>query len=65
VEPFPSLAGAKSSKEEESYPDTITPIRLQEGCYPLRVSPRTPTHNKAGGLYVRVQRNMVRLTIGP
>jgi hypothetical protein len=51
VEPFPGLAGAKSTKEGKTTPDTITPIRLQEGRYPLQVSPRTPTHNKAGGLY--------------
>jgi hypothetical protein len=51
MEPFPGLTGAKSSKEEESSPDTITPIHLQEGCYPLRVSPRTAAHNKAGSLY--------------
>jgi hypothetical protein len=29
----------------------ITPIRLHAGCYPLRVSPRTPAHNKVGDLY--------------
>jgi hypothetical protein len=51
VEPFPDLTGAKSSKEEESSPNMITPIRLQEGWYLLRVSPRTPVHNKAGSLY--------------
>jgi hypothetical protein len=51
VEPFPGLAGAKSTKEEKTTPDTITPIRLQEGRYPLQVSHRTPAHNKAGGLY--------------
>jgi hypothetical protein len=51
VEPFPGLAGAKSSMEEEPSPDMITSIRLQEECYPLRVSPRSPAHNKAGGLY--------------
>jgi hypothetical protein len=51
VEPFPGLAGAKCSKEGKPTPDTITPIRLQEGHYPLQVSPRTPAHNKAGGLY--------------
>jgi hypothetical protein len=51
VEPFPGLARAKSSKEEESSPDTITPIRLQEEWYLLRVSPRTTTHNKASCLY--------------
>jgi hypothetical protein len=50
VEPFPDLVGAKSSKEEEPCPDTITPIRLQE-CYPLRVSPRTPAHKKVGGYH--------------
>jgi hypothetical protein len=51
MEPFPDLAGAKSSKEEKPTPDMITPIRLQEGRYPLQVSPRTPAHKKAGGLY--------------
>jgi hypothetical protein len=51
VEPFPGLAGAKSTKEGKTTPDTITSIRLQEGRYPLQVSPRTPAHNKAGGLY--------------
>jgi hypothetical protein len=51
VEPFTGLAGAKSTKEEKTTPDTITPIHLQEGRYPLQVSPRTPAHNKAGGLY--------------
>jgi hypothetical protein len=35
MEPFLGLAGAKSSKEEEPSPDTITLIRLPEGCYPL------------------------------
>jgi hypothetical protein len=50
VEPFPGLAETKSSKEGKPTPDTITPIRLQEGRYPLQVSPRTPAHNKAGGL---------------
>jgi hypothetical protein len=51
MEPFPGLAGAKSTKEVKTTPDTITPIRLQEGRYPLQVSPRAPAHNKAGGLY--------------
>jgi hypothetical protein len=51
VEPFPGLAGAKSTKEEKTTPYTITWIRLQEGRYPLQVSPRTPAHNKAGSLY--------------
>jgi hypothetical protein len=45
VEPFPGLAVAKSSRGKPS-PDTITPIRLQEGCYPLRVSPRTPAQTR-------------------
>jgi hypothetical protein len=65
VEPFPGLAGVKSSKEEESSPNTITPIRLQEGCYPLRVSPRTPAHNKVGGLYGKRHLKQGQLTIGP
>jgi hypothetical protein len=51
VEPFPGLAGAKSSKEGKTTPDTVTPTRLQEGRHPLQVSPRTPAHNKVGGLY--------------
>jgi hypothetical protein len=51
VEPFPGLAGAKSSKEGKTNPDMVTPTQLQEGRYPLQVSPRTPAHNKAGGLY--------------
>jgi hypothetical protein len=51
VEPFPGHTGAKSSKEEESSPYTITPIRLQEVFYLIQVSPRTPAHNKVGGLY--------------
>jgi hypothetical protein len=51
VEPFPGLAGAKSSKEGKTTPDTVTPTHLQEGRYPLQVSPCTPAHNKAGGLY--------------
>jgi hypothetical protein len=51
VEPFPGLAGAKSSKEGKTTPDTFTLTRLQEGHYPLQVSPRTPSHNKAGGMY--------------
>jgi hypothetical protein len=65
VEPFPGLPGAKSSKEEEPSPDTITPIRLQEGCYPLWVSPRTPAHNKAGGLYGKSHLKQGQVTIGP
>jgi hypothetical protein len=37
VECFPGLAEAKSFKEKNPSPDMITPIRLQEGCYLLRV----------------------------
>jgi hypothetical protein len=65
VEPFPGLAGAKSSKEGKTTPDTITPIRLQEGCYPLQVSPRTPAQYKAGGLYGNSHPKQGQLTIGP
>jgi hypothetical protein len=65
VEPFPDLAGAKSTKEGKTTPDTITPIRLQEGCYPLQVSPRTPAQYKAGGLYGNSHPKQGQLTIGP
>jgi hypothetical protein len=52
VEPFPDPTRAKSSQRYgTASPHTITPIRLQEECYPPRVSPRTPTHDKAGSLY--------------
>jgi hypothetical protein len=64
MEPFPGLAGAKSSKEGKTTPDTITPIRLQEGRYPLQVSPRTPQY-KAGGLYGKSHPKQGPLTIGP
>jgi hypothetical protein len=49
--PSPASPGQSLLRRKEPSPDTITPIRLQEGCYPLRVSPHTPAHNKAGGLY--------------
>jgi hypothetical protein len=49
--PSPASPGRSLLRRKESSPDTITPIRLQEGCYPLQVSPCTPAHNKAGGLY--------------
>jgi hypothetical protein len=65
MEPFPGLVGAKSSKEEKPSPDTITAIRLQDGCYSLRVSSRTPIHNKAGGLYGNSHLKQGQLTIGP
>jgi hypothetical protein len=65
VELFPGLAGAKSTKEEKPFPFTITPIRLQAGCYPLQVSPRTPTQYKAGGLYGKSHLKQGQLTIGP
>jgi hypothetical protein len=65
VEPFHGLAEAKSSKEGKTTPDTITPIRLQEGRYPLRVSPRTPTQYKADGLYGKSHPKQGQLTIGP
>jgi hypothetical protein len=65
VEPFPGLAGAKSSREEKTTPNTITPIRLQEGRYQLQVSPRTPSQYKAGGLYGKSHPKQGQLTIGP
>jgi hypothetical protein len=65
VEPITGLAGAKSSKEGRTTPDTITPIRLQEGRYPLQVSPRTPTQYKAGSLYGKSHPKQGQLTIGP
>jgi hypothetical protein len=65
VEPFPGLTGAMSCKKEKPSPDTITLICLQEGCYPLRVSSRTPAHNKVGGLYGKSPKKYGRLTIGP
>ena len=65
VEPFPGLARAKSTKEGKTTPDTITPILLQEGCYPLQVSPRTPAQYKAGGLYGVSHLKQGQLTIGP
>jgi hypothetical protein len=65
VEPFPGLAGAKSTKEGKTTPDTITLIRLQEGCYPLQVSPRTRAQYRAGGLYGNSHLKQGQLTIGP
>jgi hypothetical protein len=65
MEPFPGLAGAKSSKEGKTTPDTITMIRLQEGRYPLQVSPRTPAQCKVGGLYDKSHPKQGQLTIGP
>jgi hypothetical protein len=49
--PSPASPGQSLLWREKPTPDTITPIRLQEGRYPLQVSPRTPAHNKGGGLY--------------
>jgi hypothetical protein len=51
MEPFPGLVGVKSTKEEKPCHFTITPIRLQAGCYPLQVSPRILAQYKAGSLY--------------
>jgi hypothetical protein len=65
VEPFPGLAGAKSPKEGKTTPDTITPICLQEGRYPLQVSPRTPAQYKAGSLYGKSHPKQGQLTIRP
>jgi hypothetical protein len=49
--PSPASSGQCLLRRKEPSPNTNTPIRLQEGCYPLRVSPHTPSCNKAGGLY--------------
>jgi hypothetical protein len=63
--PYPASPGQSLLRREKPTPDTITPIRLQEGHYPLQVSPRTPAHNKAGGLYGKGHLKQGQLTIGP
>jgi hypothetical protein len=63
--PYPASPGRRLLRRKEPSPDTITRIRLQEGCYPLRVSPRTPPITRRAVCMVRVQRSMVSLTIGP
>jgi hypothetical protein len=63
--PSPTSPGQSLLRRSKPTPDTITLIRLQEGRYPLQVSPRTPTHNKAGGLYGKSHPKQGQLTIGP
>jgi hypothetical protein len=43
----------------------VSAILLQEGCYPLQVSPRTPAQYKVGGLYENSHSKQGQLTIGP
>jgi hypothetical protein len=65
VEPFPGLTGAKSSKEERRLPSRSHRSAYRQGAIHYESHPAPLPITRRAVSMVRVQRSMVRLTIGP
>jgi hypothetical protein len=65
MEPFPGLIGAKSSKEERRLPSRSHRSAYRQGGIHYESHPAPPPITRRAVCTVRVQRSMVRLTIGP